>query len=68
MRFKFLLQLCDAGPCSESKIAESGVISLIPAHPNTFLEIDCEIFSTVVLLLPLFQERLLSVTSEIMST
>ena len=52
----------------ENLIADPGVVSLIPAQPNThtFKEIDCEIFSAVILL-PLIQE-LLSVTSESMCT
>ena len=48
----------------KGKAQSSGVVILIPARPNTFVEIDCEIFSTVNLLLPQIQERLLSVTSE----
>ena len=38
-----------------------------PAWPHTFMDIDHEIFSTVILL-PLIQEELLSVTSESMCT
>ena len=30
--------------------ADSGVASLIPARSHTFVEIDCEIFSTAILL------------------
>ena len=41
------------------------MLSLILAQWHTFLEIDHEIFSMVILLL-LFQERLMSVTSESM--
>ena len=67
MRFKFLLQLCDAGPVA-SWIADPGVMSLISARPNTFVAIDCEILSKFVLLLLLFQEGLLSVRSKSMST
>ena len=48
--------------------ADPGVVSLIPAQPHTFVEIDYEIISTVFLLLPLIQEGLLSVTSESMCT
>ena len=36
-----------------SQIADPGVMSLIPARCHTFMEIDCEIFSTIILLLPL---------------
>ena len=45
-------------------IAAPWVVSLIPGQSYTFVEIDLEIFSTVILLLPLFQEGLVSVTSE----
>ena len=31
-------------------VAEPGVASLIPARPHTFMEIDCEIISTAILL------------------
>ena len=40
--------------------------SLIPVGPYTFMEIDREIFSTVILLLSLIQEGLLSFTRESM--
>ena len=46
-----------------SLIADPGILSLIQAQPHNFSEIDHEIFSTVVLL-PLIQGGLLSVTSE----
>ena len=46
-------------------IADSGVMSLIPPGP---IEIDHEIFSKIILLLPLVQEGLLLVTSESMCT
>ena len=49
-------------------IADLGVTSLVPSGPLAFMEIDHEIISTVILLLPLIQEGLLSVTSEIMCT
>ena len=48
-----------------SPIADSGVLHLIPAQPYTFVETDHGIFSMVILLLPLIQEGLLSVTSEV---
>ena len=51
-----------------SLIADPGVVCLIPARPHTFVEIDHEIFSTVILLLAPIQEGLLSVTSESMHT
>ena len=40
-------------------------MSLIPAWFHTFVEIDQIIISTVILLLPLIQEGLLSVTIEL---
>ena len=46
-----------------SLTADTGVVSLIPAQSHTFVVIDCEIISTAILLLPLIQEGLLSVTS-----
>ena len=36
-------------------IADPGVMSLIPAQSHTFMEIDHEIFSTFILLLPVIQ-------------
>ena len=48
-----------------SPTADPGVGSLTPAWSDTFLEIGHEIVSTVILL-PLIQEGLLSVTSESM--
>ena len=48
-----------------SLTADTGVASLIPARSHTFVEIDHEIVSTVILL---NQEGLLSVTSESMCT
>ena len=42
----------------------SRVASLIPVPSHTFVECDREIISTVILLLPLIQEGLLSFTSE----
>ena len=46
--------------------ADTGVESSIQARSNTFMEIDHEIISTIILLFPLIQERLLLVTSESM--
>ena len=45
-----------------SPIADPGVVSLIPARLHTFVEIDRELFPTIILLM-LIQEGLLSVTS-----
>ena len=59
------------GPVAQSVvslIADPGVMSSIPVRPHTFMEIDHEIFSTVILLLPLNQEGLVLVTSESMCT
>ena len=47
--------------------ADPGVASSIPARSHTFVEIDHEIISTVILL-PSAHEGLLSVTSESMCT
>ena len=41
---------------------------LFLARPNTFMEIDHELFHMVILLFPLIQEGLLSVTNESMCT
>ena len=49
-----------------SPTADPGVTSLILTLSHTFMEIDCELVSTVILLLPLIQEGLLSVTRESM--
>ena len=51
-----------------SSTADSGVLSFILARSHTFKEIYHEIISTVILLLWLIQEGLLSVTSESMCT
>ena len=51
--------------CSEF-FADTGVVSI--TRPNTFAGIDHEIVSIVVLLLPLIQEGMLSVTSESVCT
>ena len=42
-------------------------MSSIPAQPHTFMEIDHEIFSLVLLLLPLIKLGILSITSASMS-
>ena len=46
-----------------SRIADPGVRSSIPAWSHAFMDIDHEIFTVVILLLPLIQEGLLSVTN-----
>ena len=48
-------------------IADPEVVSLIPAPSHTFVETDHEIFSMVILL-PLIQEVLVSVSSESICT
>ena len=56
------------GPVAQSvasPTADIGAVSSIPARSHTFVEIDHEIISMVILLL-LIQERLLSVTSKSM--
>ena len=45
-----------------SQTADPRIVGLILVWAHTFLEIDQEIFSTVILLLLLIQERLLSGT------
>ena len=47
-----------------SLTADPGVASSIPTQCHTFMEIDHEINSTVILLRLLIQEGMLSVTSE----
>ena len=49
-----------------SPTADPAAAISIPAQSHTFVEIDHEIISTVILLLPLIQEGLLSVTSQSM--
>ena len=51
-----------------SLTADPGVARSIPARSHTFPEIDYVLISPVILLLPLIQEGLLSVTSENMCT
>ena len=48
-----------------SPTADPGIVSLILARSHTFVEIDHEITSTFILLLPLIQEEL-SVTREVL--
>ena len=49
-----------------SLTADLGVANLIPARPHTFVEMDHEIISMVILLFLLIQEELLSFTSKSM--
>ena len=64
-------QSTELGPVVQlvaSPIADPEVVSSIPAMPQTFMEIDREIFSMIILLHPLIQEGLLSVTNKSMCT
>ena len=59
------------GPVEQSVIwltAGPGIASLTPARSHSSQEIGREIISTVILLIPLIQEGLLSVTSKSMCT
>ena len=59
------LQAKVTGPVAQlSLTADPEVPSLIPKRSHTFVEIVHDIISTIILLLPLIQEGLLSVTSE----
>ena len=49
-------------------IADPGVVSSIPAWFHTFVEIDHELLFMFILLLPLIQKGIESVTSESMHT
>ena len=51
-----------------SLTADPGVVSLMLAWFHTFVELDHEIISMAILLLPLIHEGLLSVTSKSMCT
>ena len=51
-----------------SLIADPGVTSSILAQSHTFMKIDREIFSMLILLFLLIKEGFLSVTSQIMCT
>ena len=55
------------GPVAQlvaSPTLDPGITRSIPAQSHSFVEIDCEIISTVIHTLPLIQEGLLLVTSE----
>ena len=59
------------GPVAQlvaSRTADPGIASLILERSHTFMEIDHDIISMVILLFLLIQEGLLSVTSESMCT
>ena len=59
---------CLVGQSVASLTADPGVASSLLARSHTFVEIDHEIISTIILLLLLVQEGLLSVTGESMCT
>ena len=67
---RLLLIHCIYVSVTKSTDCNPGVASSIPARSHTFVEIDHEIISTVILLpsADSFQEGLLSVTSESMCT
>ena len=69
---KCILAIYFTRACSTvmSLIVDPGVVILILArsHTCTFMEFDREILSMIILLLPLIQEGLLSVTRESMCT
>ena len=46
-----------------SPIADLKVVSLIPAWSHIFLEIDHEIFSMVIILLPLIQVKVCTLST-----
>ena len=54
-QLKIYLQKLNSPPCRASLIADTGVMSLITVRPNTFEEIDPEMFSTVIFLLLLIR-------------
>ena len=64
--FQVLTSTCPVAQLIANTIADPG--SLIPAGSHTFMEIDHEIFSGVILLLSPIQEGLTSVTRESMCT
>ena len=62
-------QVCRCwGPTAQLAVcltADPGVASLGPAQPHNCMEIDHEIFSTVILSLPLIQKGQLSVREKV---
>ena len=57
------LFLQNTGPRSHLVVCPTAVASSIPARSHTFMEIDHEIISKVIFLLPLIQEGLFNVVS-----
>ena len=71
MRFWYLSHWQVLGPVEQSAAsptADPGVASLILTWSHTFMEIDHALISTIILVLSLIQEGLLSVTSESLCT
>ena len=69
--FSILYKSGKQGPLAQlvtHLVADPGVLNLIFTQIHIFVEIDHEIISIVILLLQLFQERVLAVTSESMCT
>ena len=63
IEFKFR---CDTFTLLASLINDPGLLSTVPHQPHTFVEIDREMFPTVISQLPLTQEEHLPVTSKSM--
>ena len=62
LKFVGILNMTIRGPVAQSVAsltADPGVASLIPDQSHTFMEIDCEMSSTVIGFLALIQDRLL---------
>ena len=56
LRLEAIIQLeltCTIAQSVVSPNADPGVVSMISVQPHIFVEIDCEIFYMVILLLPL---------------
>ena len=71
MHIYALSLVADNSPVAKAalnQIGDPGVVCSITVRPNTFVEIDHEIFSRIMLHLLRIQERLLSLTNESMCT
>ena len=66
----YVLDMLESPPCGDSNIWRPGGRGFNPrrGRQHSFVEIDHEIFSTVILSLPLIQEGQLSVSGERMCT
>ena len=60
--YYYLRPPCPVAQSVASPTTDPGVASSIPVGSNTFVEVDHEISSTVILLLPLIQEGWLTGT------